>query len=142
MEITDVQIKALKYLIFKSKDCGPETKKICFALIDASEGLTKPVYFTANSKDAQDGPACMVSSVSSTHLQEVLKAAGSDTVLSHHGGFFVSPGIFKPELRNKEKHTHTIWLSFKRYDKKAFEVTKETVEKVELKNPLYDFDNH
>jgi len=136
--LSDDQINALKYLIFMSKDAGPETKKICFALIDASERFKKPVYFTGNTKDAQFGVHDMVSSNGTTHLSEILKTVGLKFRFSHHDGFFVSGGnFFQSRFRKGEKHTHTIWLSETCYDRFASEIKKEDVEKVELKNSLY-----
>jgi len=139
MEISDNQIKALKYLILKSKDAGLETKKICFALIDGSEGLTKSVFFTCNSKDAQYGLHDMVSSNGTTHLQEIMKSVGTEMIFSNHGGYFDAEGIFNSHLKEGEDYTHTLWLSKNRYDKTALELTKECVEKIVLKDPLYNF---
>lgn len=136
---SSTQINSLKYLIFMSKNSGPETKKICFALIDASEGLTKAVCFTVNSEDAQFGIHNMVSFNGTTHLQEIMKCIGTKMSFSHHGGYHDKDGVFQPELIEGEEHTHTIWLSEIRYDKKALELIKEYVEKIVLKDPLYNF---
>lgn len=138
--LSDEQINALKYLIFMSKDAGPETKKACFAMIDASERFTKAVYFTGNTKDIQYGVHNMVSSNGTTYLDEILKAIGIKFLFSHHHGYFISSGNFNPEYKNGENHTHTIWLSNERYDKFATEVISEDAEKIDLTtDPLYNF---
>jgi hypothetical protein len=135
---SDDQINALKYLIFKSKDADLETKKICFALIDASERFTKPVYFTSNMSDESYGTHNMVSANGSTHLTEILQAMSTEFIFSTHQGFFASVGNFVCIMKNGEKNTLTIWLSNTRYDNSAVEIKKEDVEKLELKDPLYD----
>lgn len=135
--LSDVQINAIKYLIYMSRNAGEESKRICFALIDASEKFTKPVYYTSNSKDGEIGVDCMVSSAGQTHLQEILKAMGVDFCFSHCGGYFAPETGFVERLKPGERYTHTSWLSKKRYDRDAIEISQEEVEEMELKNSLY-----
>jgi len=135
---TEKQIKALKYLVFKSKDAGPETKKACLALIDASQGLTKPVFFTGYSKDIYDGAHGIISGQGTTHLNQVMKVLGTEFVFSSHDGFFTAPGQFQSGSRIGEKHTRTLWLSSTECDSSASEISLDQVEAIELIDPLLE----
>lgn len=125
--ITEEQIKALKYLIYKSEDAGPETKKACFALIDASEGLTKPVCFTGYSADINSGVNNMISPLGSTHLNRIMEAMGTNFRFSFDEGYF-DKGEFKHEIRPGKNRTNTIWLSAEEHDKQAREVSSDEFE--------------
>jgi hypothetical protein len=135
--VSKEQINALKYLILKSQSSGPETKKVCFALIDASEGLTKPVCFTGYSEDITYGVHDMSSSLRNTHLGALMKLIGTNFEFSDHDGYFSKTGEFLTKIHPEEKRTRTIWLSSKPYDREAEKVTVEQVEAVELVDPLY-----
>ncbi len=117
MEISQKQINALKYLIFKSEDARDWARKILLALIDASKGLTKPVYFTGNLNEVYMED--MFCTHHSTHLHEVVKLTGSKFKFSHHDGYFSCTGKFKPCNHPKKGNLHTVWLSTEKYDKKA-----------------------
>jgi len=131
------QINALKYLILVSPDCGQETKKACFALIDASEGLTKPVFFTGYSEDITYGVHGMCCSHGKTHLDALMHLMGMEFKFSHHGGYFISPGNFQSKLKRWKKYTHTIWLSPQTYERQATEIPLKKVKAVKLVDPLY-----
>jgi len=130
------QIQALKYLIFCSKDAGSETKKTLFALIDASEGLTKSVCYTGYSQDISYGIENLLCSHHATHLNTVMTLIGTNFNFSHHDGYFVKSGKFKIELKPFKKITHTIWLSPESYDKKAVEISEKQVDRAQLVAPL------
>ena len=141
-KFSNTQIKALKYLIYMSNDAGPETKKICFALIDASEGLTKPVYFTSNFEDNSDcGTHNMVSVNGTTHLQELLMTMGTKFIFCTHSGHFDFAGNYNGKSREGENNTLTIWLSNVRYDKNASPIASKLVEETKLEQLLYSHSN-
>lgn len=129
--ITEDQIKALKYFILNSKDCGPETKKACFAMLDASEMLTEPVFYTGNSADIAYGIHDM------QFLNEFMRAMNTRFHFSHHCGYFLAPGQLLTEFRPGEDHTHTIFLSEESYCKTGKEVLAAEVNCIKLIDPLY-----
>ncbi len=134
------QISALKYLILNSKDADDEDKKICFALIDASQGFTKPVYFTIKDLPIDGeipGIDRMVSSVGSTHLDAIMTALGTKYRFSFHGGYFRNK-IWYSKIRVKGKWDFTVWLSDTRYDRQATSINKNRVSRVELKDTLHN----
>jgi len=132
---TKEQIDVLKYLISTSKDAGEETKKACLALINASQGLSIPVYFTGHSKDISFGVHNMVSAHGTTHLNEIMRLMNTKWRFSHHGGYFEKiTKSFIVQMSNGHKYTHTIWLSPVRYDEKAIGINRDQVDAIVLKD--------
>ncbi len=130
------QLQALKYLILHSKDAGPETKKALFALIDASEGLTKSVCYTGHSQDITEGIENVLCCQHATHLSTIMTLIGTSFDFSHHDGYFAKLGKFKIEIKPFKRYTHTIWLSPESYDKKAVEISEKQVDRVQLIDPF------
>ena len=124
--VSKERIDILKYIIFNSKDASPDTKRILFALIEASDSLTKPVYFTSHSKDVAHGIHNMLSCGYHTHLSEFTNLLCE--------GFHFSHGVRSP--KPDRKYDQTIWLAFEFYDSEATEITEEQVNKVKLADPL------
>ncbi len=138
-KLSKKQINALKHLIMFSRDCGEETKRACFALIDASEGLTNPVYFTGYTEDISDGVHALSSYFRTTHLDQIMIAMGIKFKFSHLGGHFtdsINSKFVVKRIKGKE-HAHTIWLSSERYDQKAKPITQKEVDGIKLIDPLY-----
>jgi len=134
--INERQINAIKYLTLMSKDAGEETKRIVFALLEASHYFTRSVYYTFDSEIASTGIHNMNSSGCSTHLSEVLEIAGTNFFFSCAYGFLAKKGFISSN-RPGEKHTCTIWLSNISYDPKAMELDQDRINSVELKDHLY-----
>ena len=133
-KITEDQINVLKYLITKSKDAGEKTKKACLALIDASQDLSRPVYFTGYSKDIAFGVHEMVSTHGSTYLNEIMRLMSTNWSFSHHGGYHEkTTQMFVGRMKDDCKYTHTIWLSPIRYDSKAIGISSDQVDMITLK---------
>lgn len=148
--VSEEQINALKYLILNLNG-SDEAKKIVFALIDASERLTKPVAYTASTHELVGKVSSFIHSDKGINLRRIIKLLGvsfntdSDressrnvTVnpnnvwhFSDHDGYF-SEGEYKVAMRPGEEHTVTFWLSFHSYDHKAIEIFEEQVNEAEL----------
>lgn len=94
--LTDKQISALRYLIFKSKDGNELTKKILAFLVEQSHGLSEEVcltlvedregYTAEEIRDAAVGVDEMLSSNRRTHLHEILQAMGRNFRFCIHYG--------------------------------------------------------
>ena len=146
--ISEIQIAALKYLIFKAHNTPDLSKRIMSFLIDQSEKLTKEVVLTLienredfsgeEIREAAYGIDRMLSSNGATHINEVLLATGSDLDFSiHYGDFdpnrepdhFNNAGqlagmdrslVFNPEsVREGMPLRYTFWLSIGSYSRTA-----------------------
>lgn len=147
--ISKKQIEALKHLVL-GFDTIDEVKKILFALINASDGLTQPVCFTIYSVNLVLPMANVLSSNFSPldAMMELLGAGYNPNkdkdfelldevwMFSHHDGYF-SEGKFIIAIRPGKESSRTVWLSLRSYDKKAKEITEADVEEVELVDFLW-----
>ncbi len=137
--ITDKQVRALKYLVYKSKYGSDLAKKIFFYLLDKSDNLTKEVcvslveglsgYNNDEIHNAAFSVDFMKSCNLTTHLNEIFDAMGSGFNFStHYGDFdpnrediFNSDGMFVGWDRNQVSREglikegmpmrYTFWLS-------------------------------
>lgn len=93
---TQEQVAALKYLIVKSKDAEESAKRLLIWMINHSRRLTKRVYVDINCERGKistqkarsiiNGVDAIKSGNGNTHLNEIMKAMGSQL------GFYVSGG--------------------------------------------------
>ena len=123
------RVDSLKYMIRRSKGLNPEVRKIYCALLDASDGLTRPVYFTTFSSDFTSSVDVFISLNEIEYLKNLngmISLIGSDFRLHCHKGFFSGPGNFQDS--HPSSFPHTVWLSADLYDRSASEITKEQVE--------------
>jgi hypothetical protein len=148
--VSQGQIDALKYLI-PNLDGDDEVKKVIFALIDASECLTKPVAYTTTSPELISKIRQFIGSEKVICLRWLMRLLGanfnpdSDPQLSKnyavtidsawrfssHDGY-LSNGKFVVEMLAGCDNTRTFWLSFHSYDPDATEISEAQVSKVEL----------
>jgi hypothetical protein len=148
--VSTEQIDALKYLILNLNG-AKEAKRAIFALIDASECLTKPVAYTTSSSELIQKIRQFISSdkgICLKRLMELLGAnfnpdsnpqlsknyavtANSAWRLSFHEGYF-SQGKFIVDVLPGHDDTRTFWLSFHAYDHDATEISETQVNQVEL----------
>jgi hypothetical protein len=124
---TDNQINALKYLIFVSKDANKMTKQVCFALINASGKLTKPVRFPTKEKSIAYGVHDMCSSDLDTHLTEILAVMGTDFNFDSHS------------VKKEEGGGFMIFLTKKMFDNSAEVISQEFVNKIKLIEPKVNY---
>jgi hypothetical protein len=160
---TKRQIAALKYLILKAPVESQIAKLVLTMLIDESEMLTREVCLTLVEGDsgynadeisyAAHAESAFTSSNCPTHLNEIMKAMGSDLFFCcHYGDFdplregnpFSTEGQFAgcsrqqvsdPKLLTEGMPMrYTFWLAREYYSKQAVLVgaTRETLEKVDL----------
>lgn len=129
---TRKQTNALKYLIFKSNKIGEETKKVCFALINASCGLAVPVLYIVNSREVNTGIRKLISTDYNTHLNEVMKAMGTKFRFSYEDDYY-DMGFFSSE----RKYTVKVWLSPILHDKRASRISPARVKRIKLTGSLY-----
>lgn len=123
------RVDSLKYMIRRSKGFNPEIRKIYCALLDASDGLTRPVCFTLYSDDMVASVNAFMSLIEPTHLKnlnDMIWLMGYGFLFNCRRGFFLSPGEFQNS--HPSRFPHTVWLSEDLYDKSALEITKEQVE--------------
>lgn len=163
---TAKQIAALKFLLYNANVRNQTTKQILALLINRSRKLAKEVCltlvqdrdgYTAEEIDAAAKTvSILLSSNSTTHLNEVLKAMGSDFVFSvHYGDFnpsrskdqFSAEGMFagfdKSQVSDGKLLTegmplrYTFWLAKDYYSRQAVLVkaTRDSFEKINLGRP-------
>ncbi len=160
--ITEKQIAALRYVIFKAKNGTELTKRILALLIEKSENMTKEVcvtlveyregYTKQEIDDAAHGLGAMKSCNCTTHINEIMHVLGSGFRFSvHYGDFdptrkkrFCSSGIFSgfpKDVVPMEGLTqeglpmrYTFWLSKECCSEEATYVatTREELEKFNL----------
>ncbi len=145
--MNNTQTEAVKYLIIHSKDATELAKKILFFLLEQPEALKISTCITViegsdgfSKKDVlniYNSIHDMKSSNGTTHLNEIMKVAGSNFLFFAHAGAFHPDGEFK-EYDNLL--SYTVWLSDNRYDFKAKRksLTKETLIEIELSSHLYE----
>ena len=155
--MTDEQIAALKYLIFKARDGTDRAKKILSLLIDASEGLEKEVFITVTGgegfteEELQDDSlsvGAVQSSNCTTHLGALLHLMGTDFHFTHHYGHMTEDGEYDttgqfpgapdhPTHTGEEPVRYTYWLARESYSKEAsrVSVSREEIDAVDLSKP-------
>jgi len=140
--MTETQINALKYLIFKSKDITvDEMRQLMFYMIDQSENLTKRIYcevkqptFLKTTVEAT-WDSVRGTRTGTTHLPQVMKLMNTEFRFCVASGGYVD-GKFNPELEG-----YTVWLSDIDYDHiqtTEVNISPEIIANVELKNYLYN----
>jgi len=120
-------------LVSGSKDANEESKRVCLALMRASDGFKKPVFYTGSSKHILEGIHNMISSQRETCLNTAV-ALISDFEFKEHYGHVLN-GELCTEDHPKKGKTNTIWLADYRclkLDAKAKEVSQEEVDKTQL----------
>lgn len=151
------QISALKYFIYKSKDCPDLTKRVVWYLIDQSAQLTEEVCLTLYAdclvwqrdevEQAARGMHDLQSSNGTTHLHALLSLMGCDLDFSYHYGDydptrsddpFSSAGQFAGWDRSKVQDDdviregmplrYTFWLARDSYSRTAKLVFPKRVE--------------
>ncbi len=151
---TKKQITALKYLIFNAVDGTDLTKQVLALLIDQSRGpLAESVCITLTEddgeysakeiSDAARGLWEMQIVHGTTHIDQILKAMGSNLCFSVHEGDFSafckghdvetsSETAIKGQLE-----VQTFWLAKKNFfmDSRLVHITREMLEEINLRKP-------
>src|SRR3989344_7938377 len=124
---TDKQIKALKYLMFKSRDGNDLVKRILVFLINSSKELTEQVsvslmedregYSRDEVGEVGHGLHDMISSNGSTHLNELMTAVGTELHFSSHFGHYNERAIFETagQFSGGYPMRYTFWLAKRSY---------------------------
>ncbi|MFA6514100.1 MAG: hypothetical protein WCT50_02290 [Patescibacteria group bacterium] len=148
--VSQEQINALKCLII-NLDGDNEVKKVIFALIDASECLTKPVAYTTTSPELINKISLFINSGEGIRLKGLMKLLGAnfnpdsnhqstknfaitaDSAwrFSKHDGC-LSNGKFIVEMLPGCDDTRTFWLSFHSYDPDAAQISEAQVNQMGL----------
>lgn len=126
-QISDRQVAALKYFIYKSRYGSKFLKQILFLLIDGSKNLTDEIYFVFEVNheyrpDEVTGHAQtmmgMLVSHQTTMLNDLLTLAGSDFRFSISIGYYPDQGKSETAdsavtnvLAANSAKAYTIWLS-------------------------------
>lgn len=149
--ISDKQVAALKYLIYKSRYGSMFLKQILFLLINGSANLTKDVYFTFGqgseyrneevSGHAQTMLGMLVSN-QTTLLNDLLTLAGRNYKFSIDYGCYDNQGKFSDLVAAKPTIVYTIWLSREYHGKNCqptkIEASREEIESIQIfKTGLY-----
>jgi hypothetical protein len=127
--VKEDRVEALKFLINESQDAGAQIKRILLALIEASDGLTKPVYFTDFTKRVACGISDVLDQKSDVHLKKLFCLLGTKFQFSSQFGHFDSRG-FRSLTYPGKLYTVTIWFSPFMYDRSAKEVTSKQIHKI------------
>ena len=147
--ISNKQIAALKYLIFNAKQTSNLAKQILAFLIDQSKGLTEEVYLTITVSENYTGKEIrrhaldmdnMFSCGSTTHLNEIMAAVGTDFCFSLHYGSFDGNGRFDTKGQFDDSNVplrYTFWCGKGFYSKtaKATSISRVELESIDLKKP-------
>lgn len=147
--ITEKQMSALKYLIFKAKCVNDFTKKVIIILLENSQMLTKEIYvtlqegvsFNQDTLLGLESIRALINENHNFHLNEILVASGGDFCFSFSYGSFDENGIFKEDghfrdlnEKNKVPVRYTIWLGKKEHSQTAemLVVSRREIDQVDL----------
>lgn len=151
-QVSKEQIYTLKEIILRLH-VSQELKKIFFALIAASDMLTKPVFYTVYSARIAKGAHRVIRGEMRSAMwligadfnpHPVTRSSINETLtnrqwkFSFHGGYFSEGKFNSGETRPGKSSSYTIWLSLHAYDYEAMEVNSEEVKRVELVNPPFN----
>lgn len=146
--MTEKQIAAVKYLIFRSNMGTDATKRLLAFLLDASKGLTEQVSLTliegregySREEIKQMGVEVhdMQSSNGSLHLSEIMAAMGSEFSFSCHYGHYDGQ-LLNSTGGGDSPMRYTFWLATGRYGKSGKGVhlapSRRELEMIDLSKP-------
>ncbi len=126
------QIKAILSIIKNTKRTNKQAKKICFALIRASEKLTKPVYITTSSIRSAKSIKKLLNYPDYLNPNSVLTDMGSNFHFQVQVGTFSDIGQFQFNFHPGKKMALTIWLCEEWCDNNAIAVPLKNLEETNL----------
>lgn len=158
IQLTEDQINSIKYMICVAPQGSLLMKQIMYALLDSSDGCTRSVHHTLREGNEYKSveinhhfltAAGMTSSNCGTHINELMRVAGTSYRFSvHYGAYkhgrFDSDGIF-PGYKGQPIDApmrYTMWLAPKPYGhvkrSKGVRISRKKLEAIEVsKHSLY-----
>jgi hypothetical protein len=159
--ITEKQIAALRYLIFRAKPDNKLIKQVLVYLLEKSGGMREQVYLSLHQdREGYTGEEISRAAIAlhafescngNVHLDQIMIAMGTDFQFSTHyghyetpGGTFITKGLFpgapnRPDDSRDDPLRYTFWLAKGSYGRAGGEievrVSRGDLEKINLDKP-------